>query len=362
MKICSQCGTTNSESDKICKKCGQPLTFTMGHIASISRKRTINPKPSKSHKDRDTTKKNRNNISISEQNLNPIPISPIQKNPPRSQQFEKSYSQQSNNQKDFPLKSIPPSNDQNYVIPNPIQRMNPMIPRNNHYHTSTSQNNSPSPESEFDPRLKSPKKHIQKFQEQNSIKRQHIISEHEHQKSLTKSLDHDKFKMAMAEAVQSLKRNLDPMVKKSPNIKKKLSKEETEIRKELVPRSLNEILISLSEIDLNIEASALVNIDGSILASATSKRITESLISTIGNTFGTISQDIISSLGSGNLQFASLQGSQGFLFMALVMKNVFLILLTSTDSKSGVINIAKVRVKKQLELFYAKKNLQKLPI
>ena len=133
-------------------------------------------------------------------------------------------------------------------------------------------------------------------------------------------------------------------------------------RKISVPDSLNDILINLSEFDLNIEASALVNSDGDILASAYSRYISESLISTIAQTLGNISQDMISSLDSGDLKFISIQGTKGILFMAPIMKNVFLLLLTSPESKSGVINIAKLLVKKQITLYFAKKNLKKTPL
>jgi predicted regulator of Ras-like GTPase activity (Roadblock/LC7/MglB family) len=128
-----------------------------------------------------------------------------------------------------------------------------------------------------------------------------------------------------------------------------------------IPNSLDDILINLTQLDVNIEASALVNLDGKILASAISERIDEFLISTITNTLGTISQDVIASLESGDLKFISLYATKGILFLSPIMKNLFLVLYTSS-AKMGLINLARMVVKKKIEMFYAKQNLQRSPV
>ncbi len=169
---------------------------------------------------------------------------------------------------------------------------------------------------------------------------------------------------AMTEAVVSLQNDIGFNYEKQKSSKdnKSLLGDKIASRKIEVPDSLNDIIINLTELDLNIEASALVNSNGDILASAYSRYISESLISTIAQTLARISQDMISSLDSGDLKFISIQGTRGILFMAPIMKNVFLLLLTSPESKSGVINIAKLLVKKQITLYFAKKNLKKSPL
>ena len=129
-----------------------------------------------------------------------------------------------------------------------------------------------------------------------------------------------------------------------------------------IPNSLEDILLNLSQLDVNIEASALVSMDGNILASAVSDRIDKFLISTITNTLGTISQDVIASLESGDLKFISIFATKGILFLSPIMKNVFLVLYTTSEAKIGLINLAKMVVKKKIELFYAKQNLKKSPI
>mgnify|MGYP006282484637 CR=1 FL=1 len=166
----------------------------------------------------------------------------------------------------------------------------------------------------------------------------------------------------MTEAMKVLKRDIGPLLKKKKTPKKKIIQERNKQREQRIPTSLNDILVNLAKLDNNIEASALVDVDGSLLAAAVSRRISEYLISTIANTLGNIGTDIINSLDSGDLEFATLHGTDGILFLAPIMKNIFLMLLTGPDAKIGVINIAKMRVKKQLELFFAKRNLKKTPV
>lgn len=55
-----------------------------------------------------------------------------------------------------------------------------------------------------------------------------------------------------------------------------------ESEKKIPPASMNEILNELITLDSRIEASAIIKTDGTMLASAISSRISESLFSTIG--------------------------------------------------------------------------------
>ena len=165
----------------------------------------------------------------------------------------------------------------------------------------------------------------------------------------------------MTEAMRVLQRDLDYIFQEQISKKRSIppTKEEIQSRKKKVPNSLANILEDLWELDLNIIVSSLVHVNGEILAIVSSREVDTSLLSTIGNTLGNLSQDMIHSLDSGDLKYISLNGTKGIIFMAPVMKNVFLLLLTTPESKSGVINIAKIRVKKSLTLYFADKNLNK---
>jgi len=133
-------------------------------------------------------------------------------------------------------------------------------------------------------------------------------------------------------------------------------------REERIPQSISEILSNLENISLDIEASAIVDYKGRILGAALSRRISDGLLSTIASTLGIIGNDIIHSLNAGEMDYASLIGTQGTLFLTPIMKNVFLILITGPNIKAGIVNIARIKVKKQLDLYLARKNLQKIPL
>ncbi|MGV9200355.1 MAG: hypothetical protein ACOC4M_16230, partial [Promethearchaeia archaeon] len=145
-----------------------------------------------------------------------------------------------------------------------------------------------------------------------------------------------------------------------PSPEKKESFEEESVKEEkaeeeLPPQSMNDILKKLFKIDLNIEASAIVKEDGTILASAISNRVSDTLFATIGQTLSMIGADIVEGLSAGQLKTISLKGTKGILDLAPInsrfkMTNgMFLILFSKPRVKSGVINIAVNSAKKQIK-------------
>ncbi|MHA1931528.1 MAG: hypothetical protein ACW96X_03255 [Promethearchaeota archaeon] len=123
----------------------------------------------------------------------------------------------------------------------------------------------------------------------------------------------------------------------------------------LPPASMNEILKELITLDSRIEASALIKIDGTMLASAVSSRISESLFGTIGINLSMISSDIIEGLSAGTLKSISLKGTEGILDLAFLdlensnLKDMILILFSHPQVKSGIISIAINLIKKQVK-------------
>ncbi|MFX1316081.1 MAG: roadblock/LC7 domain-containing protein [Promethearchaeota archaeon] len=132
------------------------------------------------------------------------------------------------------------------------------------------------------------------------------------------------------------------------------SKVEKEPEKKIPPASMNEILSQLLKLDLHIEASAIIKSDGTILASALSDRISDTLFATIGQTLNQIGTDIINGLSAGSLKSISVKGSKGVLDLAPIDKNsssikdMILVIFSHPKVKSGIISFAANIVKEQL--------------
>lgn len=132
------------------------------------------------------------------------------------------------------------------------------------------------------------------------------------------------------------------------------SKTKKEPEKKIPPSSMNEILNELITLDSRIEASAIIKTDGTMLASAISSRISESLFSTIGMNLSMIGSDIIHGLSAGTLKSISVKGSEGVLDLAPIdrgspnLKDMILILFSHPKVKSGIISVAINLIKKQI--------------
>ncbi|MDX1799211.1 MAG: hypothetical protein R3255_11225 [Candidatus Lokiarchaeia archaeon] len=133
------------------------------------------------------------------------------------------------------------------------------------------------------------------------------------------------------------------------------STEKTQHKDEIPPSSMNDILKRLITLDLNIEASAIIKTDGTILASAISSRISDSLFATIGMNLSMMGSDIIEGLDAGKLRSISVRGTEGILDLAPIDKenpsvnDMILVILSHPKTKRGIISFAVNIVKKQLK-------------
>ncbi len=147
------------------------------------------------------------------------------------------------------------------------------------------------------------------------------------------------------------------VVKPLESIKKKKQAIQEKPEEKIPPSSMNEILKDLLKLDLHIEASAIIKGDGTILASAISSRISETLFATIGQNLSMIGDDIIKGLSAGTLLNISIKGTDGVLDLApIISKNSFgddmiLIILSHPRVKSGIIYFAVSIVKKQVKQY-----------
>ena len=156
----------------------------------------------------------------------------------------------------------------------------------------------------------------------------------------------------MAEVLGFLSKKISVKKLEIPKLK---PTEKKEAKEKIPPSSMNEILRGLLTLDLNIEASAIIKVDGTILASAISSRISDSLFATIGMNLSMIGTDIIEGLDAGALKSISVRGTDGVLDLAPIdrenpsVKDMMLIIFSHPKVKSGIISFAVNIVKKQLK-------------
>ena len=131
----------------------------------------------------------------------------------------------------------------------------------------------------------------------------------------------------------------------------------TKPKDSIPPSSMNEILKDLLKLDLHIEASAIIKKDGTILASALSSRISDSLFATIAANLSMIGTDIIEGLSAGTLLNISIRGTDGVLdlapisFKKLPGDDMLLIIFSHPKIKSGIIHFAVSIVKKRVKQY-----------
>jgi len=134
-------------------------------------------------------------------------------------------------------------------------------------------------------------------------------------------------------------------------IKSKIVKSKEKSR---APESLSEILKNVIRLDPNIEASAIIKSDGTILESILSENISDSLASTIVQHLSIMGNDIIKALNAGQLYSISIKGSNGILDIAPIidLKNIYLLIYSNPKVKSGIIQIALNLIKKQVKEYF----------
>lgn len=152
---------------------------------------------------------------------------------------------------------------------------------------------------------------------------------------------------AMTGAMQALSKNIP--------IKKKLTRpSQVDVKTQLknkhdaiTPSNLNDILKNISRLDTNIEASAIINPEGIILASALSERVNDSLFASIGKTLSVIGEDVVKALNTGELKSVTINGTHGKFSLAPIVSDILLLILCNPQVKAGIIHIAVGKFKKQ---------------
>ncbi len=178
----------------------------------------------------------------------------------------------------------------------------------------------------------------------------------------------ENFSEELIKDMRSLLSNLSEKLKVPEDKRKEEIRNQQKVtaKKIIPPQNMNDILKKLLSLDLQIEAAAIIKTDGTILASAISSMISDEIFITISKNLTDIGNDIINWLNAGPLEMVSIKGKQGILDLALLEENIpelrdlILIIFSHPKAKRGVISLAINIVKKQVfeYLGIIKKNSQ----
>ena len=167
----------------------------------------------------------------------------------------------------------------------------------------------------------------------------------------SKGIRHKQLEEDMTQVLKFLSNKIKVKELPSKSTESKISKQKEEIGS---PITMNRILQELMRVDLNIEASAIIKSDGTILASAISSRISDSLFATIAQNLTMIGTDIVNGLNAGKLQNISLRASRGVLDLAPISDNndMLLIIFSNPKVKNGIISLAAGIAKKKIKEYF----------
>ena len=87
----------------------------------------------------------------------------------------------------------------------------------------------------------------------------------------------------------------------------------------------------------DIEASAVVSVDGLIMASALPADVEEDRIAAMSAAMLSLGERIASELGRGDLEQVYVRGAEGFVFLSAIGEEAVLTALARTDAKLGLV-------------------------
>ena len=104
-------------------------------------------------------------------------------------------------------------------------------------------------------------------------------------------------------------------------------------RTEMMVRRLRDLQASTPD----IEASAIVSVDGLIIASALPADVEEDRVSAMSAAMLSLGERIASELGRGILDQIYIRGSEGYVFLTSVGEEAVLTVLARSDAKLGLV-------------------------
>lgn len=109
----------------------------------------------------------------------------------------------------------------------------------------------------------------------------------------------------------------------------------------MITRSRTELMVSrlrdLQASSPDIEASAVVSVDGLIMASALPADVEEDRVSAMSAAMLSLGERIASELGRGELEQVYIRGTHGYVFLSAVGEEAVLTALARKDAKLGLV-------------------------
>ncbi|NVM55405.1 MAG: roadblock/LC7 domain-containing protein [Candidatus Helarchaeota archaeon] len=117
---------------------------------------------------------------------------------------------------------------------------------------------------------------------------------------------------------------------------------------------LIQFLRGLNKLDRNLEASAVVKRDGTLLASAHSSRAKPEMMATISSTLYGIAKDSIRAISGGKMRMVSIMAEQSVLMLTKVNEDTILLIVTSPKSNIGLISMYSELIAQNISKFLSK--------
>jgi uncharacterized protein len=101
--------------------------------------------------------------------------------------------------------------------------------------------------------------------------------------------------------------------------------------------AMNQVLRALQSGTPDIEASALISVDGLMIASALPQHVEEMRVAGMSSTLLSLGTRAANELDRGDLQQVLIRGDNGYAVMVRAAEGTMLLVLTSKDAKLGLI-------------------------
>lgn len=120
-----------------------------------------------------------------------------------------------------------------------------------------------------------------------------------------------------------------------------------------MPKTRNELMVSrlrdLQAKTPDVEASAVVSVDGLIMASALPASAEEDRVSAMSAAMLSLGERIAAELGRGGLEQVYIHGNEGYVLIMAVGSEAVLTVLARQEAKLGLVLLEMVRAAKDLE-------------
>ncbi len=120
-----------------------------------------------------------------------------------------------------------------------------------------------------------------------------------------------------------------------------------------MPKTRNELMVSrlrdLQAKTPDVEASAVVSVDGLIMASALPASAEEDRVSAMSAAMLSLGERIAAELGRGGLEQVYIHGNEGYVLIMAIGSEAVLTVLARQEAKLGLVLLEMVRAAKDLE-------------